>query len=178
MTEQQYTFPQYAKTSDQRVVVAIEEAQEAHRVFHEAACALSEKYTGERDQVWMRGNWILGASAVGISAHGIDNLPGKWTKPERGVSRPYKNNPAYAEFSSLSTRPADIPGRASMEFGERNGQEYMGCGTLFVHRGTAYSAFTFQPNERSSDPAEFGWEEIKASEWHKAREDFREQEDS
>ena len=171
MSEQKFAFPQYAKTTDQRVIDAIEDALATYQECRERAFDLSEKYTGERDRVYARGNWILGISVSGVNIRGLDDLPGQWTKPERGVSRPYKSNPAYSEFKALSTPPASIPGRASLEFGER----FMGCGSLFVHNGTAYSRFTFQPDERRGDYTEFGWEEIKASEWHKANEDRSEQ---
>ena len=57
------------------------------------------------------------------------------------------------------------------------GGGYMGTGTVFVHDRYAYSHFGFLPDiseKAHGKIAEYGWEEIKASELYKALEDFNE----
>lgn len=165
---ERFSFPQYAKTDNRRVIEAINDAMAAYREFQNAAVALSERYTGKPNQAFRRGNWITGAGLVGLSAEHVKHMSGQWTKPVNGITRPYKSNPAYEMFAAVQVPEARIPGRPSMAFGDG----YMGPGNMFVLGGFAYSRFGFRPDSAwcTAYAAESGWVEILPSEYYARRE--------
>lgn len=162
-------FPQYAKSTAPEVIEACEDMLKSYRRLLDYAVEVSKETTGAENRAVIRGSAIDGARVVGLVAHtkeDYDSFPGRWKKwYGAGYQHPFRNNPIQDEWSENRHRRPDIPGRPGMAMGHG----YMGPGAIFVHEGIAYSAFGFQPE---GEPASDLWEEIKASEWHAAKEAY------
>lgn len=172
MTE---TFPQYAKTSHPDVIEAIIKAQEDFDQFLLRGRELSRFLTGDENRAMYRGNFLVGAHMAGlkVTEKQYKALPGQWKKWRReGITvEPYKNNPIMERLRGSDHPEQTIPGRRTMEWGVG----FMGPGALFVHEGVAYSWFRFELSDQApKDMKEYGWEEIKGSEFLKAKEDYEE----
>lgn len=162
-------FPQYAKTTDPKVLEAMAEAEASHSVFMEYVRHESYRLTGAIGNIYHAGSAWTGRGIVGVrtSAARAEDLPGQWKRPNGGVREPFKNNPIRQVWKENAHPYMPIPGRRQVEWGEH----YMGPGTLFVQGGVAYSGYGFIPR----DPAVKGsgvWEEIRASEFMAAAEAY------
>lgn len=164
-------FPESAKTSHPEVLEAIRESERRWEAFLEKMRDVSEKYTGERHHGYFSGDRFDRAGMTGVRASELNaDAPGQWKKPNRGVTEPYSKNPARADFN-VGYRAVPIPGRGNFHMSHG----YMGSGVFFIHDGYAYSHYGF-PVERGEahrgEAEAYGWEEILASELHKALEDY------
>lgn len=170
-----FSFPQTAKTNHPDVIASIRETERREAEFREKARDISEKYTGDRHKGWLSGGTFEGMhlSSIQVTEEQYAALPGQWKKRDHmGRTSPYRNNKKVEGFH-VGFKADRIPGRGNFHMGGN----YMGTGTVFIHDGYAYSHFGFLPgiSEKSyGEIAEYGWEEIKASEFHKALEDFNE----
>lgn len=164
-------FPQFAKTSHPEVLEAIRESERRWDEFLERMRDVSEKYTGERHNGYFSGDRFDRASMTGVRATQlIQSAPGRWKKAVRGVTEPYSNNPARADFN-IGYRAVTIPGRGNLHMSSG----YFGSGVFFIHEGYAYSHYGFRIERGEAHRGEaeaYGWEEIMPSELHKALEDY------
>lgn len=165
-------FPQYAKSEHPDVIAAIRETARLAKEFYHKLDDLSEEITGGRGNGYLRGNMFDQQFCSGFDAKAVKeaSAPGQWTKPEGGVTRPYKSNPLWQKMKDLGFTAPDIPGRENLMWGVG----YMGTGIIFELEGWAYSGISFQLHPMSEKLAaaaeEFGWTEIMPSEFHKAME--------
>lgn len=164
-------FPQFAKTCHPEVLEAVRVSERRWDEFLEKMRDVSEKYTGERHNGYFFGDRCGSAHMTGVRASQlIQSAPGQWKKPIRGVTEPYSNNPARADFN-IRYRAEPIPGRGNFHMSSG----YMGSGMFFIHEGYAYSHYGFfiERGEAHRGEAEaYGWEEIMPSELHKALDDY------
>ena len=171
----EFNFPQHAKTNHPDVIASIEETHRREAEFREKVRIVSEKYTGDKFKGWLSGRTFEGMrlSQIQVTDEQYAELPGQWKKCDHmGRTSPYANNKKVEDFN-IGFRAANILGRGNFHMGGG----YMGTGTVFLHDGYAYSHFGFLPDisEKAYGEIEkYGWEEIKASELHKALEDFNE----
>lgn len=165
------TFPDYAKTTNPEVIEAIRETLRRREDFFKRMRSLSEKLTSHSDKA-MFGGWpLVKQYMTGISDDvNTATLPGRWKQPDRGVLRPFKNNPILAEIEGVNYGAVDIPGRENLALGFGR----MGTGTVFEHAGAVYSHWGFErepmSEKNAAEAEEYGWTEILASEYHAARE--------
>lgn len=166
-------FPNYAKSEHPAVIEAVRAIYASKQEFMDKARELSLKYTDGPGNVYYSG-WFLDSLAVtGLSANSVDvsALPGKWKKPVRNVIAPYVSNPVTADFK-IRHKAVDIPGRGNLVWGHGR----LGTGIAFEHVGAVYSYFGFDRHPMSVDGQteadRYGWTEILASEYHKAKEDY------
>lgn len=166
-----HIFPQYAVNTSQKAHDDFDALESSWEAFHEAVRELSQRITGDPHKGVIRGGRVHGAVMVGLPRQYDGELPGKWKKPDGMVREPYRSNPISREFDAVRHDPPQIAGRPSFHMGEGR----MGPGVIFRHNGAIYSGFGFQTTaERIEDPADNGWQEIKASEFHRAREEYTE----
>lgn len=171
------SIPQYAKTQRPEVLEAIEANMQRAIDFHEKACAFAIKH-GVEDGDYYRDAF---AGHVGIGAVGGKEKPttGQWTKHRRGGWRPYANSPVAEEMGALSFRKKQVPGVPSLVYSamNRSMQQRASSPSPFVVDGVAYVGFGFVPADDQPEmrhAGDGGWEEIKASEFHKALETYNE----
>lgn len=170
-----FSFPQMAKTNHPEVIASVKETERREEEFREKARDISERFTGDRMKGWLSGRTFEGMhlSTIQVTDEQYAQLPGQWKKRDHmGRTAPYSNNKKVEGFH-VGFKADHIPGRGNFHMGAG----YMGTGTVFMHEGYVYSHFGFLPSiseKAHSEIAEFGWEEIKASEFHKALEDFNE----
>lgn len=167
-------FPAFSKTSHPAVVDCIHEIQRLAEEFNQRVQQLAEEITGDRETGYSNGWLLVGKSMVGFDAEAVEkaNAPGRWKKPQGGMVAPFKSNPIHDQMSAVSYTAPHIPGRGNMHLGEG----VMGTGQAFELDGTVYSRINFwiRPEYQYSDMAEFGWTEIKASEFYTALESAQE----
>lgn len=96
--------------------------------------------------------------------------PAKWKKARQGYV-PFKNNPLSAEFEALSVRLPKILGLPMAVFQ----LPYLLTPAMFIRGGCMYANYG-QPLLEDADgrPNDL-WEPIKASQWHLALEQSKEQ---
>jgi hypothetical protein len=165
-------FPQYAKTSSEEVLDVMAQNRALDKAFFERGMAFAEAHGGTG---FYSSRWGTVTSIVAIKA---DQKPtsGQWKKHPRGGWLPYKNNPLYAEFDAIEFRRNRIPGLPDTVESAFNGmgQHYIANPSPFVLDGEVFVGFSFVPQENGRlnqpSPEEGEWVEIKASEWHAARE--------
>lgn len=169
-------FPQYAKTTAPAVLDALEQNKALDKEFFARGMAFAEAHGGT---AFYSSRWGSTTSMVAIKA---DEKPttGQWKRHARGGWIPYKNNPLYKVFNDIELRRVAIPGLPEfVESGYNDRmQHYIASPHPFVLGGAAYVGFSFVPQDRNYQndpkPEDGGWEEIKASEWHAAREAYNE----
>lgn len=172
------TFPQYAKTTNPDVLATIRANLDGVADFHKRACAFAEAQGVE-----------LGAyfpsrfgGGHGIRAIGGDTRPttGQWKPGHGGYGwLPYKSNPLHSELVSIRFYERRVPGLPSTVTGpaNRDWSRPMASSKPFIVDEVEYVGFAFQPVDdgaKEPDPADGGWEEIKASELHLAMETYNE----
>ncbi|WP_137878474.1 hypothetical protein [Microbacterium sp. 4NA327F11] len=170
-------FPQYAKTTSAAVLEVIRQNKELDKAFFDKGQAFAEANGGTG---FYSSRW---GSTVSVAAIAVKELPttGRWREHPRGKGFiPYKNNPLYNEFEAIELRMNAIPGLpeyVESEYDEHM-RHYIASPKPFVLDGAVFVGFNFVPQDRNSksdpNPADGGWEEIKASEWHAARESYNE----
>lgn len=170
-------FPQFASTNAQGVLDAIEINQRLQREFHERAIAFSQAQ-GIEDGAYFSSTFggTLEVTALGGK---VKPTTGRWTQHPRGGWRPYKNNPLFTDMQKLRVQSEEIPGLPALVESVSNamGQRYLASPRPFVVDDIAYVGFNFTPDDNMgsrANPEDGGWEEIKASEFHKAMETFNE----
>lgn len=136
-------LPQYALSTDPEVIAAVAH-NDAERVrFHAFAKQLSQHYLGRDDAaVGHSGPIKPYVTGLRVSAEEFERLPGKWTKRDKGITRPYRDNNESARFS-FPTDIKEVPGRPGL----LRGEGYFGRGGMFVVDGVAYSGAAFLPCE-------------------------------
>jgi hypothetical protein len=171
------TFPQYAKTNMTDVIEAIERNKQGRRDFHDRAVAFSMAQ-GAQDGAFYPSSFAGGHA---ISAIGGDTKPttGRWKEGYRGGWLPFKNNPLMAELESIKFSEEPVPGLPTLAYGPytERGSQHVSTPQPFIHEGAVYVGFNWQPVEverrrSGANPEDGGWEEIKASEYHAAREAY------
>jgi hypothetical protein len=174
------TFPQYARTTDHEVIAAVQVNQDGWRDFHQRACAFSLAQGVEK------GAYIPSSFAGGhrVRALGGDVRPetGRWKQGYGGYGwLPFKNNQLHDELEAIKFDEADVPGLPAVIDGPYlpNGSHTIATPRPFIHDGAVYVGFNFRPvdmqyQNRQPQPEDGGWEEIKASEYHKAVEAYKE----
>ena len=170
------TFPQYAKTTHPDVIAAIEKIDQQYAEFIEKCRDLSREFVGHPDATRIHGWKLDGYNVTGLDASEVRkaSIGGDWIKPTpQGYTRPKKSDPQYERFQ-IGYQAEPIPGRHRGGCNVIWGDGYFGVGACFVHNGAVYSGFRFQPTELIEDSEEFGWTEIKASEYHAAVEAVQE----
>ncbi|WNN95197.1 hypothetical protein SEA_MAGRITTE_246 [Microbacterium phage Magritte] len=170
-------FPQFASTNSQNVLDAIEENQRLQREFHERALAFSQAQ-GIEDGAYFSSTFG-GTHEVTALGGKVKPTTGRWTEHPRGGWRPFKNNPLFQEMQKLRVQMEPIPGLPALVESKPNAmmQHYLASPRPFVVDDVAYVGFNFEPTDNlrsQSEPEDGGWEEIKASEFHKAMETFNE----
>ena len=138
-------LPQFALSTDPEIVEAIAH-NDAERVrFHAFAKELSQHYLGRDDAaVGHAGPGKPYVTGLQVSAEEFDRLPGKWTKRDKGVTRPYISSDESARFS-FDSDIREVPGRPDLLWG----QGYLGRGDMFVVNGIAYSSVAFVPSYKT-----------------------------
>lgn len=138
-------LPQYALSTDPEVIAAVAH-NDAERVrFQAFAKQLSQHYLGRDDAaVGHSGPIKPYVTGLRVSAEEFERLPGKWTKRDKGITRPYRDNNESARFS-FPTDIKEVPGRPGLLWG--GGEGYFGRGDMFVVDGVAYSGVAFPPCE-------------------------------
>lgn len=165
-------FPQFAQTSDPRVLATIQRNIDGFHEFNLKGSAVAKKYTGSPIAGRFNGSLLRGAVFTGLSTEHVPDttgLPGQWKKPENGAIMPYKSNPVIEEFN-IEFKAEHTPGRGNILWGDG----HVGTGQLFVHDGVAYSYFTFKTEpldkQEAAEMVEHGWTEILPSAYHLAYE--------
>lgn len=170
-------FPQYAKTTDPAVIAIVEANKAGWREHHEKACAFAIA-NGVPDGAYYPSNF---AGTNRVHAIGGDKRPttGQWKRGGRGYGwAPYKNSPLHAELEAIRFDAASLPGLPDMVDGPYlpNGSHVWYTPQPFIWAGAVWVGFSGQPRdtERASDPdpADGGWTEILASEYHAAKEGY------
>jgi hypothetical protein len=165
-------FPQYARTNDPAVLAAVRVNLEGRSKHHQDAIQFA-KEQGVEDGAYYSGDF---AGSRTIRAIGGAQKPttGQWKKGYGGYGwRPFKKNPLHETIDGIRWNDVEIPGLPST---------LMGPGVIYSPRpfevgDAVYVGLSGQPDELSrgdSDPADGGWEEIKASEYHAAIEAYNE----
>lgn len=169
-------IPQYARTTDPRVLEAVRRNRVGAADFHNRACEFAVANGVEK------GSYYPGGFGGGrsIRALGGNEKPrtGRWTTGYGGYGwRPFKNNPLHDEMDAIRFEAEPVPGLPSLVNGPYlpNGSHTIATPQPFELDGAVYVGFSFQPvdsGRRMPDPGEGGWEEIKASEYHAAVETY------
>jgi hypothetical protein len=170
-------FPQYAATNNTAVIAAIERNAEGRAAFHQAAHAFA-KAQGVEDGAFFSNSFGGRHRIAGIGGSAKPTT-GRWTENRGGGWRPFKNNPLFSDMTKIQFDDEPIPGLPALVDGptNRDFSHLIGTPRPFLVDGFAYVGFNFQPVESTGpapDPADGGWEEIKASEYHHARETYNE----
>lgn len=170
-------FPQYASTTDPNVLDAIRVNEELRRSFHQRAVAFSQEQGVEDGAYYSSG---FGGTHT-VTALGGKTKPttGRWTQHPRGGWRPFKNNPVFKDMERIKFQENAVPGLPSLVESAPNsqGQHYLATPHPFIVDGVAYVGFNFTPADNMgsrAQPEDGGWEEIKASELHRAMETYNE----
>lgn len=155
-------LPQYALSTDPEIVEVIT-CNDAERVrFHAFTKQLSQHYLGRDDAaVGHSGPIKPYVTGLRVSAEEFERLPGKWTKRDKGITRPYRDNNESARFS-FPTDIKEVPGRPGL----LRGEGYFGRGGMFVVDGVAYSGAAFLPCEEIAGARR--WIETTSSRVHEA----------
>lgn len=172
------TIPQYAKSTHTDVIAAVRRNVEGRAEFHRHAVEFAQAQ-GDEEGSYYPGGFAGGHS---IRAIGGDSKPttGRWTAGYGGYGwRPFKNNPLSDAMEAITYEDERVPGLPRLVHGPYlpNGSHTIATPQPFEIDGTVYVGFSFQPvdnGRRMPDPAEGGWEEIKASEYHLAAETYNE----
>lgn len=169
-------FPQFAKTTNPSVIEVLRENKALEEAFRERALQFAEQNGGEG---YYPSTW---GNTTSLAAIGGDDKPttGQWKKHPRGRGwLPYKNNPLFKEFEAIEVRRKAVPGLPDVVESamDQDFRHYLGSPRPFIVDDAAYVGFNFQPVDpgyKQPDIAEGEWEEIKASEFHKAMETYNE----
>lgn len=166
-------FPDFAKSTNVDVLESVRETYRRRKEFFAKLKEVSKKYTGVENAGFYSGSTFESMHMSGIGrayVEDVSKLPGQWKKPDRGVLKPYKNNLVVTADFSIGYKAADIPGRGNLVWGHGR----LGTGVLFEFEGAIYSHFGFERFDMTETVAaeaeEFGWTEILASEYYKAKE--------
>lgn len=155
-------LPQFALSTDPEIVATIAHNDAERMRFHAFAKELSQHYLGRNDAaVGHSGPGKPYVTGLRVSAEEFERLPGKWTKRDKGVTRPYVSNDESARFS-FDSDIREVPGRPELLWG----QGYLGHGDMFVHDGIAYSGVSFVPHYKT--PGARRWRETTSSRVHEA----------
>lgn len=169
-----HTFPQFAKTTDPKVLDGIRRNLDQAKDFHRRACEFSEAQGVDKGTYYP--NEFAGNHRVGALGGRTKPETGRWTAHPRGGWRPFKNNPLYAEMEAIQYNDEALPGLPETVHGDAgDGRSYIATPHPFIVDDAAYVGFSFPPDagwNQMPDPALGGWEEIRASEFHKARETY------
>ncbi|KQQ65046.1 hypothetical protein [Microbacterium sp. Leaf320] len=168
-------FPQYASTTDPRVLAVIQRNKEGFQAFRERAFAFATAH-GAPDGAYF-GSSFAGGHA--ISAIGGDEKPttGQWKEGYRRGWLPFKNNPLAKQLEAIRFDEEPVPGLPQLlESATRDGSRRVASPLVFVLDEVAYSGVSFLPEDDGGKvkPEDGGWEEIKASEFHKGLETYNE----
>lgn len=169
-------FPQYASTTDPEVLAAVQRNKEGFQAFRERAFAFASAQ-GAPDGAYYGSSFAGGHS---IYAIGGSEKPttGRWKEGYRRGWLPFTNNPLAKELEAIRFDEEKLPGLPRLlKSASRDGSRRVGSPLVFILEGVAYSGTSFIPEDggpHSSDPADGGWEEIKASEFHAALEAYNE----
>lgn len=165
-------FPQYAKSTDAAVIETIERNVQGLSDFHDKACAFAEAH-GAPLGGYYRSSFAGGHRIQAIS--GEKPTTGRWKRGSAGRGWvPFKNDPLYAQFEAISFDEERIAGLPMLVNGPYlpNGSHLVATPRPFLHDGAAFVGFNFTPVEgglsTAAEPADGGWEEILASEYHLA----------
>lgn len=177
MTEQTaIAFPQYAKTTDEKVITTIEENRRGWEAFHRRACDFAIAQGVEKGSYYPSS--FAGSHSVRAIGGGTRPTTGQWKKGHGGYGwLPFKNNPLTGELDQIRFVAASVPGLGSLVYGPYEGWSRIAATPQpFVLDGAAYVGFSFTPKPEEGvhnvDPAEGGWVEILASEYALAVEAF------
>lgn len=169
----------YMRTRHPEVLRAWGTAQDQRRTLIEASSQWAEQVSGQ-SAVMISGNMLAGMKVTGLPAGRVDPeaLPGRWKKPHKGVITPYANSPIHDQMQELKTEPVTLPGRPTYVWS----MPYMGSGRLFEWDGHLYSAMELRDEAADSRwdqdqqiMREYGWEQIRGSEFLSAHEQMQEQ---
>ncbi|MGN7187004.1 hypothetical protein [Microbacterium enclense] len=177
MTSTDTRFPQYAKTTDPSVLATVRRNEEGRARFHRAACDFAQT-NGVDD-----GSYFPSSFAGGhrLRAVGGDQRPttGRWKRGYGGHGWvPYANNPLHDDFEALRFNEEQVPGLPSLVDGPYlpNGGHVVMTPRPFEVDGAVFVGFSSPPRadgDRHPDPADGGWVEILASEYHLASETYK-----
>lgn len=164
------TAPQYARSSDPKVIEAVEEVLKARLEFLENAQAFANEFsTSEKPRFLMGGGY--GRSGFYVTGIVSDASPaeGRWKLLYPGAYAPYASSPLNKRLRALSVKLPEIPGVPQTHWVASNSQGmywlYPDC---FAHDGTAYFSLSMLPDSGPDLGPE--WEEILPSVWHAASE--------
>lgn len=168
----QELFPQYSKTNDPEVLEALERNRIGRKEVLQRACEFSKLHGDTPEGSVFTSDWA-GFAVTGIVSS-EKPTSGRWKELLRSRNgwTPYKNNPLNEEMNSFQFREEKIPGIPGwIESASRSdGSNYVGNPKPFVLGETAYVGLSFMPITEALEDSP--WEEIKASEFHKAMEDY------
>lgn len=169
-------FPQYAKTTDEKVIDTIEKNRRGWEAFHRRACNFAIAQGVEKGSYYPSS--FAGSHSVRAIGGEYKPTTGQWKRGHDGFGwLPYKNNPLTEELETIRFVAASVPGLESLVYGPYQGWSRIASTPHpFVLDGAAYVGFNFTPTVeegvRKVDPADGGWVEILASEYALAVEAF------
>ena len=170
-------IPQYATSTDAKVIAAIEANLAGRRAFHQRCVDFSAKYGTDPKNGFipyhLTGRWDL-AGIVGDKP-----TDGQWTTAVKGRAwRPAKRNPIYAEMTAITHTNAPVPGISAAYEGQytSSGAQQILSPQVFVQDGAAWFHLTGIPHEDQTGMWGDGtfdtnlWTEVLGSQWHAAHE--------
>lgn len=162
----------YLTTTDPEVLAVIRSNQEGFSEFRQRAHAWGLERGSET--VMMNG-WGRWRNVTGLPQRPDESKFGRWTKSDRGSSRPFRDNTdERAALAALKFEADPIPGlpeTAHSATDPRTGQSWVMWPTPFVHDGAAWVEYSHQPEP--SDLAKIDmtiWSECLGSRFHAADE--------
>lgn len=168
---------QFSKTTHPDVLAAIQHNRDGFEDFRKRAFAFSEAQGVEEGAYY--GSSFAGTHAIRSIGGRTKPTTGQWKRGYSGRGwLPFKNNPLYAELESVRFEETPVPGVPGLVYGPYtpSGGQIVTTPHPFIWDGVAYLGFQNQPVDqhgtRDPEPADGGWEEIRASEFYAAMEAY------
>lgn len=159
---------QFIRSADPDVVSAVERNREGRIALNAKAFEWAKE----------RGSEVVMMSGFAgrIYVTGLPSQPegfGRWTKPQRGSSHPFKDNAKELRImADLRFDQEEVPGLPSAVHStsdRQSGVSYLMYPTPFVADGFAWVAYSHQIDPSDSDKFGEQWSECLASEYYAAK---------
>lgn len=166
-------FPQYASTTDPQVLAVIQRNKEGFQAFRERAFAFATAQ-GAPDGAYY-GSSFAGGHAISAIGGAEKPTTGQWKEGHRRGWLPFKNNPLAKDLAEIRFDEEKVPGLPLLlESATHDGSRRVASPLVFILDDVAYSGASFLPEDSGdkNNPEDGGWQEIKASEFHRALEAY------